>query len=113
MKIVREQKELHASLIRVVVDEKDYGEAVEKTLREYKRKANIPGFRPGMVPMGIVKKMYGKGVVAEESYRLASHSAFDYLQKEKIDYVGDVIDMEGFLYWYEGVNPHITSVTVK
>ena len=94
MKIVREQKELHASLIRVVVDEKDYGEAVEKTLREYKRKANIPGFRPGMVPMGIVKKMYGKGVVAEESYRLASHSAFDYLQKEKIDYVGDVIPAE-------------------
>ena len=94
MKIVREQKELHASLIRVVVDEKDYGEAVEKTLREYKRKANIPGFRPGMVPMGIVKKMYGKGVVAEESYRLASHSAFDYLQKENIDYVGDVIPAE-------------------
>ena len=94
MKIVREQKELHASLIRVTVDEKDYGEAVEKTLREYKRKANIPGFRPGMVPMGIVKKMYGKGVVAEESYRLASHSAFDYLQKENIDYVGDVIPAE-------------------
>ena len=94
MKIVREQKELHASLIRVTVDEKDYSEAVEKTLREYKRKANIPGFRPGMVPMGIVKKMYGKGVVAEESYRLASHSAFDYLQKEKIDFVGDVIPAE-------------------
>ena len=94
MKIVREQKEMHASLIRVTVDEKDYGEAVEKTLREYKRKANIPGFRPGMVPMGIVKKMYGKGVVAEESYRLASHSAFDYLQKEKIDFVGDVIPAE-------------------
>ena len=94
MKIVREQKELHASLIRVTVDEKDYSEAVEKTLREYKRKANIPGFRPGMVPMGIVKKMYGKGVVAEESYRLASHSAFEYLQKEKIDFVGDVIPAE-------------------
>ena len=87
MKIVREQKELHASLIRVTVDEKDYSEAVEKTLREYKRKANIPGFRPGMVPMGIVKKMYGKGVVAEESYRLASHSAFEYLQNEKIDFM--------------------------
>lgn len=94
MKIVREQKEQHASLIRVTVDEKDYGEAVEKTLRDYKRKANIPGFRPGMVPMGIIKKMYGKGVVAEQSYRLASNSAFEYLQKEKIDYVGDVIPAE-------------------
>ena len=37
-----------------------YGDAVEKSLREYKRKANIPGFRPGMVPMGVIKKMYGK-----------------------------------------------------
>ena len=94
MKIVREQKELNASLIRVTVDEKDYGEAVEKTLREYKRKANVPGFRPGMVPMGIVKKMYGKGVLAEQSYRLASNSVFEYLQKNKIDYLGDVIPSE-------------------
>lgn len=80
--------------MKVVVDEKDYGEAVEKMLHDYKRKANIPGFRPGMVPMGIIKKMYGKGAVAEQSYRVASNAAFDYLQKEKIDYVGDVIPAE-------------------
>ena len=67
MNITKVEKEQGAALLRIVVDEKDYGEAVEKTLREYKRKANIPGFRQGMVPMGIVKKMYGKGVVAEES----------------------------------------------
>ena len=52
---------------------------VEKSLREYRRKANIPGFRPGMVPMGIIRKMYGKGVVAEQSYRTASNSVFEYL----------------------------------
>jgi len=94
MEITRKQKEEGISLVSVVVDEKDYGEAVEKTLRNYKRKANIPGFRPGMVPMGIVKKMYGKGVVAEESYRTASNAVFEYLQKEQIDYVGDVIPAE-------------------
>ena len=77
--------------MKVVVNEADYGQAVEKQLRDYKRKANVPGFRPGMVPMGIVKKMYGKHIVAEQSYHLASTSAFDYLQKEGIDYVGDVI----------------------
>ena len=60
MKIVREQREENNSLLRVTVGEEDYGQAVEKELREYKRKANIPGFRPGMVPMGLVKKMYGK-----------------------------------------------------
>ena len=94
MNIVREQREQSCSIIKVVVDEKDYGEAVEKSLREYRRKANIPGFRPGMVPMGIVKKMYGKGVLAEQSYRTASNAVFEYLQKENIDYLGDVIPSE-------------------
>ena len=42
MNIVREQREQSCSIIKVVVDEKDYGEAVEKSLREYRRKANIP-----------------------------------------------------------------------
>ncbi len=91
MKIVREQRAEHNSLLRITVEEADYAQEVEKALRDYRRKANIPGFRPGMVPMGIVKKMYGKGVVAEQSYRTASNAAFDYLQKEKIDYLGDVI----------------------
>ena len=72
----------------------DYAQEVDKALREYRRKANIPGFRPGMVPMGIVKKMYGKGVLAEQSYRKASNAAFEYLQKENIDYLGDVIPSE-------------------
>ena len=91
MNITREQRDGGVSIVKVVVGEADYGQAVEKQLREYKRKANVPGFRPGMVPMGIVKKMYGKHVVAEQSYHLASNSVFEYLQKENIDYVGDVI----------------------
>ena len=91
MKITREQREVGTSLLKVVVAEADYAENVDKALREYKRKANIPGFRPGMVPMGVVRKMFGKGVVAEQAYKLASNSVFEYLQKEGIDYVGDVI----------------------
>ena len=94
MNIVREQREQNNSLIKVTVGEKDYGDAVEKSLREYKRKANIPGFRPGMVPMGVIKKMYGKGVLAEQAYRQASEAAFNYLQEQKIDYVGDGIPSE-------------------
>ncbi|MDE6569940.1 MAG: trigger factor [Alistipes sp.] len=94
MKIAREQRDGGSSLVRVTVGEADYGEAVEKELRNYRRKANIPGFRPGMVPMGVVKKMYGKGVLAEQSYRTASNAVFDYLQKQKIDYLGDVIPSE-------------------
>ena len=94
MEITRVQKEQGVSLLKVVVGEADYKEAVEKMLHDYKRKANIPGFRPGMVPMGIVRKMYGKGVVAEQSYRTASNAVFEYLQKEQIDYIGDVIPAE-------------------
>ncbi len=94
MNIVREQREAGVSLIKIVVGEADYSAEVEKVLRDYKRKANIPGFRPGMVPMGIVKKMYGKGVLAEQSYQAASKAVFNYLKEENIDYVGDVIPSE-------------------
>ena len=94
MNITREQREVGTSILKVVVNEQDYSEAVDKMLREYKRKANIPGFRPGMVPMGVVRKMYGKGAVAEQAYKIASNSVFEYLQKEGIDYVGDVIPSE-------------------
>ncbi|MFR9634864.1 MAG: trigger factor [Rikenellaceae bacterium] len=94
MNIVREQREQGVSLIKVVVGEADYSASVDKILRDYKRKANVPGFRPGMVPMGVVKKMYGKGVLAEQSYQAASKAVFEYLKEQKIDYVGDVIPSE-------------------
>ncbi|MBO5716680.1 MAG: trigger factor [Alistipes sp.] len=94
MNITREQRDGGVSILKIVVNEADYGQAVENQLRDYKRKANVPGFRPGMVPMGIIKKMYGKHVVAEQSYHLASNSAFEYLKKENIDYVGDIIPSE-------------------
>ena len=94
MNITKVEKELGAALLRIVVEEADYAAEVEKMLKEYKRKANIPGFRQGMVPMGVIKKMYGKGAVAEQAYRKASNAAFEYLQAEKIDYIGDVIPAE-------------------
>ncbi len=91
MNIARENREGRVALIKVTVGEADYKETVEKTLRDYRRKANVPGFRPGMVPMGMIKKMYGKGVLAEEAYKLASNAAFEYIEREKIEYVGDVM----------------------
>ena len=91
MNIVKENLEDLTTLLKVTVAEADYKDAVEKALRTYKRKANLPGFRPGMVPMGIINKMYRKSAVAEEAYRTASKSAFDYLEKEKIQIVGDMI----------------------
>ena len=57
MNIVRENLEDLTTLLKVTVGEADYNEAVDKSLRTYRRKANIPGFRPGMVPMSIINKM--------------------------------------------------------
>ena len=60
MNIVREQREQNNSLIKVTVGEKDYGDAVEKSLREYKRKANIPGFRPGQPTVQFIQKVLSR-----------------------------------------------------
>ena len=57
MNIVRENLEDLTTLLKVTVGEADYNEAVDKSLRTYRRKANIPGFRPGMVPMSIINNM--------------------------------------------------------
>ena len=91
MNIVRENLEDGTTLLKATVAEADYNEAVDKALRTYKRKANVPGFRPGMVPMSIINKMYRKGVVAEEAYRTASKACFDYIETEKLTTVGDMI----------------------
>lgn len=94
MNIVRENRETQTAIIKVTIDQTDYAKEVDKKLHEYKRKSNVPGFRPGMVPMGIINKMYSKGVTAEVAYKMASDNCFDYLEKEKIEYVGDVLPAE-------------------
>ena len=94
MNIIKEARENQTAIIKITVSEADYAAEVDKKLREYKRKANIPGFRPGMVPMGIINKMYRKGVVAETAYKMASDNCFAYIEKEGIDYMGDVMPSE-------------------
>lgn len=94
MNVVKENRENQTAVIRVTVGEADYSEAVDKKLREYRRKANVPGFRPGMVPMGIINKMYRKSTLAETAYKMASDAVFEYIEKEKIDYMGDVLPGE-------------------
>ena len=63
--------ELNAQLT-IKLDPKDYQERVGSILSDYKKKMNMPGFRPGKVPMGMVKKMYGKAVLAEELNKVFS-----------------------------------------
>ncbi|MDR2882348.1 MAG: trigger factor [Alistipes sp.] len=94
MNLKTEQNPEGVLILRAAVAEADYAPDVEKSLREYRRKANVPGFRPGMVPMGIINKMYRKGVVAEQAYRKANEAVFKHLEDSKTAIMGDVMPSE-------------------
>ncbi len=79
--------ELNAQLT-IKLDPKDYQERVGTILSDYRKKMNMPGFRPGKVPMGMVKKMYGKAVLAEELNKVFSDNLMKYLTENKLDVLG-------------------------
>lgn len=89
MNIVRKDLDQSNALLTVCIEKADYAEKVDKTLRDYRKRANIPGFRPGMVPVGLVKKMYGKAVMAEEINKIVSDSLFEYINENKINVLGE------------------------
>lgn len=89
-------KDQDATSARLVVNvqEADYAGLVEKTLKNIRQKANIPGFRPGMVPMGLVKKQYGTSVKAEEINKLLQTKIFEYIKENNIDILGEPLPDE-------------------
>jgi len=82
------------AIISVEVSKEDYSEKVEKSLKEYRRKASMPGFRPGMVPAGLIKKMYGKAILAEELNKLFADALSDYIRENKINMLGEPLPNE-------------------
>jgi trigger factor len=91
MNITKENIDDLNALLKIELKKSDYEEDVEKVLRDYRKKANIKGFRPGMVPIGLVKKLYGKAVLVDEINKLVSENIHKYLHDEKIDILGDPI----------------------
>ena len=83
--VTRENIGLLNDKITVKITKEDYFPAFEKTLKTYSKQANIPGFRKGMVPAGMVKKMYGPGIFTEEVIRNIEKGLNDYLSVEKLD----------------------------
>jgi len=71
------------------IEPADYQEKVEKTLKDYRKKAQVPGFRPGQVPMGMIKRQYGTAVKVEEVNRLISEKLYGYIQENKIQMLGE------------------------
>ena len=76
------------AIISIEVKNEDYQENLNKQFKDYRKKAKIPGFRPGTVPLGMVKQMIGKSVLFEEVNRLTSEELYKYLQDNKIDILG-------------------------
>ena len=79
---------VNAKLIVALVEE-DYKSQVEKTLKDYRKRANIKGFRPGTVPMTVVQKMFGKSVLLDEINNLLGSSVQEYIKESKLNIVGD------------------------
>ena len=94
MNIVRKDIDQNNAILTLSIEKADYTEKVEKTLRDYRKKANIPGFRPGMVPAGLVKKMYGKAVLADEINKMVSDELYKYISDNKINMLGEPLPNE-------------------
>jgi trigger factor len=82
--------ELEATLI-VKIEEKDYTEVFEGELKKMRKTANVKGFRPGKVPMGMIKKMYGNEVKAQEVHKLLDEEIKKHLKENKIEVIGDLL----------------------
>lgn len=83
-----------SALLTVKLEKIDYQENVDKSLKNLRQKAQVPGFRKGMVPMSLVKKMYGKSVMAEEVNKLVSDAVYKYIQENKINILGEPLPNE-------------------
>ena len=83
-----------SALLTVKLEKADYQEKVDKALKSFRQKAQMPGFRKGMVPMSLIKKMYGKSVLAEEVNKLLSETVFKYIQDNKVDILGEPLPNE-------------------
>ena len=94
MKVTIEKPTAQRGIITVNIEQADYTPQVEKALKDYRKKAQLPGFRPGMVPMGIIKKRIGPSVKAEEVDKAVTKALFDYIREEKIPVLGQPLPDE-------------------
>lgn len=89
MNITREQVDALNAIVTVAVTKEDYADKVQKVLADYRKNANIPGFRKGAVPMSLIQKQYGKAVLLDEVNKILQASLNDYLVEEKLDILGN------------------------
>ncbi len=88
MQITKEETGTLTASIRLQISREDYDEKVNKTLRDYQHKANMPGFRPGKVPFGLISKMYRKGILLDEINHIISDNLQKYIEESKLNLIG-------------------------
>lgn len=89
MNITKQDIDSLNAILKVEITKDDYAPKVEKVLKDYKKTATIPGFRKGHIPMGMIKKQYGKSVLLDEVNKLIQESLHKYLTEEKLDVLGN------------------------
>ena len=89
MKITFDCPDKINGLLTMTIEPADYQEKVEKTLKDYRKKAQVPGFRPGQVPMGLVKRQYGTAIKVDEVNRLMGEKLYEYVRENKIQMLGE------------------------
>lgn len=83
-----------SALLTVKLEKADYQEKVDKSLKTFRQKANLPGFRPGMVPMGLIKKQYGKAILAEEVNKVLQDAVYNYIKENNVNILGEPLPNE-------------------
>ena len=94
MKVSKKDIDKLNSVLSVEIQKKDYESNVDKVLKDYRKRANIPGFRKGHTPIGLIKKQYGMSVKVDEINKLMQKGLSDYLNTEKLAILGNPIPVE-------------------
>ncbi len=103
---------LHKHL-SVTINKEDYLPTFEKSLKEYSKKANIPGFRKGMVPAGLIKKMYGNSLFVDEVLKTVDKEVFQYLETANLDIFAQPLPLEMHLDQLDVNNPNNYTFTFE
>lgn len=111
--VTRENIGLLHDKLTVTVSQNDYQKNFDNALKKYAKNANIPGFRKGMVPTGLVKKMYGNGVFVEEVVKAAENELYNYLQNEKLDIFAQPLPTDSDLKSIDFNNPQDYSLNFE
>lgn len=95
MNITKEQVDDLNAIVKIELKPDDYQGRVNEVIKNYQRSVSVPGFRPGKVPVGVIKKMYGKAVLVEELNKMLSESLGKYIYDNKLDVIGSPLPKKG------------------